>query len=129
MSVRRYKQSFGEWSFYGLGYVLLFVFGMLCVIPFYLILISSFAEESALLRNGFQLVRESFRKTGVAGAFANSLRHIAVYKLLNTKLDPVERILTDGKFDRERWNNEENFSVIDDSVFISRCCVRCGNYI
>ncbi len=82
MSVRRYKQSFGEWSFYGLGYVLLFVFGMLCVIPFYLILISSFAEESALLRNGFQLVPESFSLRAYQLVFTNPGRIGRAY--LNT---------------------------------------------
>ena len=43
MSKRRYPLTFSELSFRGLGYELLFVFGLLCVIPFYLIAISSFA--------------------------------------------------------------------------------------
>lgn len=50
MSKRRYPLTFSELSFRGLGYELLFVFGLLCVIPFYLIAISSFADESSLIR-------------------------------------------------------------------------------
>ena len=60
MARQKKPLSFSEWSFRGLGYVLLFLFGMMCVIPFYLILISSFAEESSLIRNGFQLIPRQF---------------------------------------------------------------------
>ena len=52
--------SFSEFMFRTVGYVLLFLFGMICVLPFYLILISSFADETSLLRNGFMLIPEKF---------------------------------------------------------------------
>ena len=82
MTGRRYRQSFSEWSFYGLGYVLLFIFGMLCVIPFYLILISSFAEESSLIRNGFQLIPQQFSTRAYEMVFTNPGRIGRAY--LNT---------------------------------------------
>ena len=82
MSGRRYKQSVSEWSFYGLGYVLLFIFGMLCVIPFYLILVSSFAEESSLIRNGFQLIPQQFSLRAYEMVFTNPGRIGRAY--LNT---------------------------------------------
>ncbi len=84
MSKRKYPQSFSEWSFRALGYVLLFVFGMLCVIPFYLILISSFADESSLIRNGFQLIPAQFSLKAYQMVFTNPGRIGRAY--LNTIL-------------------------------------------
>ena len=82
MSKHRRNQSFSEWSFRALGYVLLFVFGMLCVLPFYLILISSFAEESSLIRNGFQLIPQQFSLRAYQLVFTNPGRIGRAY--LNT---------------------------------------------
>ena len=82
MSKRRYPLTFSEVSFHGLGYVLLFVFGMLCVIPFYLIAISSFADESVLIRNGFQLIPEKFSLEAYSMVFTNPGRIGRAY--LNT---------------------------------------------
>ena len=79
---RRKKLPMNEFLFRATGYALLFTFGMLCVIPFYLILISSFAEESALLRNGFQLVPESFSLRAYQLVFTNPGRIGRAY--LNT---------------------------------------------
>lgn len=45
-----------EVAFRSLGYILLFLFGLACVVPFYLIVVSSFASESALVRDGFRLI-------------------------------------------------------------------------
>jgi len=36
------------------GYLLIGIFGLLCVIPFYLIIVASFTSEASLIRNGFQ---------------------------------------------------------------------------
>ena len=74
MSKRKYPMTFSEFSFRGLGYVLLFVFGILCVIPFYLIAISSFADESSLIRNGFQLIPEHFSLDAYKMVFTNPER-------------------------------------------------------
>ena len=82
MARHRRPLSFSEWSFRGLGYVLLFLFGMMCVIPFYLILISSFAEESSLIRNGFQLIPQKFSTRAYEMILSNPRRIGRAY--LNT---------------------------------------------
>ena len=79
MSKRRYPLTFSELSFRGLGYELLFVFGLLCVIPFYLIAISSFADESSLIRNGFQLIPERFSLDAYKMVFTNPARISRAY--------------------------------------------------
>lgn len=39
-----------------LGYVLIGLFALVCVIPFYLIIVASFTDESALIRDGYPLL-------------------------------------------------------------------------
>lgn len=78
----RYKLPANEFAFRALGYVLLFLFGMMCVIPFYLIAISSFADESALIRNGYQLIPSEFSLEGYRMVFSNPARIGRAY--LNT---------------------------------------------
>ena len=34
------------------GYILIGIFALVCVIPFYLIIVASFTDESELIRNG-----------------------------------------------------------------------------
>ena len=82
MTWRKYSLTSSEASFRGLGYVLLFSFGMLCVIPFYLIYISSFASEASLVRNGFSLYPEEFSLDAYRLVFTNPARIGRAY--LNT---------------------------------------------
>lgn len=56
----RRKITFSDLSFRALGYILLFIFGMLCVVPFYMVIISSFASETSLARNGYALIPSEF---------------------------------------------------------------------
>ena len=67
----RYPLTFSEVSFRATGYILLFIFGLLCVVPFYLIIISSFASESSLTRNGFMLIPEEFSLNAYQFVFTN----------------------------------------------------------
>lgn len=43
-----------------LGYILVGLFALLCVIPFYLIIVASFTDESSLIRNGYPLIPTDF---------------------------------------------------------------------
>ena len=79
---RRYPLTASELSFRAVGYVLLFVFGMVCVVPFYLIGISSFASENALIRNGFSLMPAEFSLSAYQMVFTNPGRIGRAY--LNT---------------------------------------------
>lgn len=82
MSRPRYRYSVSEFLFRALGYVLLFSFGMLCITPFYLIGVSSFASESSLIRNGFLLIPEEFSLDAYRLVFTNPGRIGRAY--LNT---------------------------------------------
>ncbi len=43
-----------------LGYILVGLFALLCVIPYYLIIVASFTDESSLIRNGYPLIPTDF---------------------------------------------------------------------
>ena len=43
-----------------LGYILVGLFALLCVIPFYLNIVASFTDESSLIRNGYPLIPTDF---------------------------------------------------------------------
>ena len=125
MSKRRYPLTFNEVSFHGLGYVLLFVFGMMCVIPFYLIAISSFADESALIRNGFQLIPEKFSLEAYRLVFTNPGRigrayfNTTVVTLVGTTLSLLLSTLTGYVLSRRefKWSNGFSFFFFFTTLF------------
>lgn len=125
MSRKRYPQSFSEISFRGLGYVLLFLFGMACVIPFYLIIISSFAEESSLIRNGFQLIPEKFSTDAYAMVFTNPGRigraylNTTIVTIVGTCLSLLLNTLTGYVLSRKefKWRNGFSFFFFFTTLF------------
>lgn len=42
-----------------IGYVVIGIFAVFCVLPFYLIIVASFTEEDSLIRNGYPCFSES----------------------------------------------------------------------
>ncbi|MGI6725355.1 MAG: carbohydrate ABC transporter permease [Christensenellales bacterium] len=125
MSRQKYKQTFSEWSFHALGYVLLFAFGMLCVIPFYLIFISSFAEETSLIRNGFQLIPEKFSLSAYHMVFTNPRRIGRAYMntifvtTVGTAVSLLLNTLTGYILSRKdfKWRNSFSFFFFFTTLF------------
>jgi len=62
-----------------LGYLLVFIFGMICFIPFYLILISSFEAESELMKGGYSLILREFSLESYRLVFQNPMRILRAY--------------------------------------------------
>ncbi len=125
MSKRRYPLTPSEISFHGLGYVALFLFGMLCVIPFYLIAISSFADESALVRNGFELIPEAFSLDAYKMVFTNPARIGRAYfntiltTVVGTTLSLLLSTLTGYVLSRKdfKWRNGFSFFFFFTTLF------------
>lgn len=125
MSKRRYPLTPSEISFHGLGYVALFLFGMLCVIPFYLIAISSFADESALVRNGFELIPEAFSLNAYKMVFTNPARIGRAYfntiltTVVGTTLSLLLSTLTGYVLSRKdfKWRNGFSFFFFFTTLF------------
>lgn len=115
---RLVPHNFSELMFRGLGYVLLFVFGMMCVIPFYLILISSFADETVLLRNGFSLLPEKFSLVSYQLVFENPGRigrayfNTTIVTVIGTVLSLFVSTLTGYVLSRKDFTWRNTFSFI-----------------
>lgn len=63
-----------------LSYGATFIFGMMCLIPFYLIFISSFASDSALLRDGYRLIPTEFSLNSYQWVFKSPQRIFTAYR-------------------------------------------------
>lgn len=62
------------------SYGSIFIFGMMCLIPFYLMFISSFASNSALLRDGYRLIPREFSLNSYQWVFKSPQRIILAYR-------------------------------------------------
>lgn len=76
-----------EIAFSVVGYVLLFTFGMMCVLPVVLIISSSFSSESSIIRYGFRLIPKEFSLEAYRLVFSNPGRIARAY--LNTAIVTV----------------------------------------
>ncbi|MNW23664.1 L-arabinose transport system permease protein AraQ [compost metagenome] len=54
------RRSADEWLLQILGYLLLAIISLICLIPFILVLSSSLTEESSIIENGYQLIPSVF---------------------------------------------------------------------
>ena len=54
-----------------LGYVLIGVFALLCLTPFYLIIVASFTDNSELIRSGYPLFPKAFSTEAYALSIKN----------------------------------------------------------
>ena len=64
-----------------LGYVLIGLFALICLLPFYLILIASFTPENDMIRNGYPLVLKSFSTEAYALCLKNPTAILRAYGL------------------------------------------------
>ena len=62
-----------------LSYAVLFIFGMACLIPFVIVLSSSFSSEMSLLRNGYSLWPREISLDAYKYVFNNPTRIIQAY--------------------------------------------------
>lgn len=61
------------------GYLLIFLFGFLCVMPFILIIVSSFSSEASILHRGYTLIPEEFSLNSYRWVFRNPGRIFRAY--------------------------------------------------
>lgn len=62
-----------------ISYFVLFVFGMACLLPFLIVLTSSFTSEKALLRNGYSLLPAELSVDAYKYVFTNPIRILQAY--------------------------------------------------
>ncbi len=73
--------------FNAISYTIITIFGLLCLLPFVLVFITSFTSESSLMRNGYSFFIKEFSVESYSLAFRNPQRILWAYR--NTLLVTV----------------------------------------
>ena len=63
-----------------IGYVLLFGISLVCILPFYLIIIGSFTDEGTIIREGYSLIIKKFSLEGYKLCLKNPTSILMAYK-------------------------------------------------
>lgn len=113
---RRQHLAADEVLFRVIGYAFLTLFGLVCVLPFYMIVISSFASEESIIRHGFRLIPESFSLEAYRIIFQNPQRIIQAYgntifvTITGTLLSLLMSTLTGYVLSRKDFDLRNGFS-------------------
>lgn len=75
--IRKSRQSI---IFNCIGYALVFIFGMACLLPFILIIVSSFTSEASLMKNGYSLFIQNFSLEAYKMAFHSPEKILWAYR-------------------------------------------------
>ncbi|MDR2648801.1 MAG: carbohydrate ABC transporter permease [Clostridiales bacterium] len=67
-------------AFNAMGYMLVAIFGLMCVMPFYVILVASFTSEGSLMRNGYSLFITEFSVEAYKLAVRSPIRIFWAYR-------------------------------------------------
>jgi putative aldouronate transport system permease protein len=108
-----------------IGYSLVALFGLICFIPFWLVFISSFADETSLLRDGFQLWPQAFSLDAYRWVFENPLRIFIAYRntiavtVIGTFLTVFLSVMTGYVLSRPNfpWKNGFSFFFFFTTLF------------
>lgn len=74
------RRGYDVFIFNRIGYAVVFIFGMLCVLPFVLVVVNSFTSESSLMRNGYGFWISEFSLEAYKLAFKNPNRIFWAYR-------------------------------------------------
>ena len=113
---RRQHLAADEVLFRVIGYAFLTLFGLVCVLPFYMIVISFFASEESIIRHGFRLIPESFSLEAYRIIFQNPQRIIQAYgntifvTITGTLLSLLMSTLTGYVLSRKDFDLRNGFS-------------------
>lgn len=77
--MKKKKLTGDELLFKGIGFPVLILFGLVCVIPFLLIISSSFTSENYIIRNGYTLLPKEFSTSAYALIFQNPTKILRAY--------------------------------------------------
>lgn len=112
-------------AFNTLGYIIVFIFGMLCVVPFYLVLISSLESEGTILREGYSLIVRDFSLEAYKLSFKSPERILWAYRntimatLVGTACSILIATMTGYVLQRKDfpWRNKLSFFFFFTTLF------------
>lgn len=108
-----------------IGYVLVALFGLMCVVPFYVVIIASFTSESALMRFGYNLYVSEFSLEAYKMAFRSPEQILWAYRntvcvtLVGTTLAILMAMMTGYVLQRRDfpWRNKFSFFFFFTTLF------------
>ncbi len=107
------------------GYILVGLFALVCVIPFYLIIVASFTDEASLIRNGYPLIPTDFSLQSYMRCLKNPVAILKAYgttigvTLVGTALAVLIATMTGYVLSRKDflWRNKFSFFFFFTTLF------------
>lgn len=117
MMLSRRRYSTDKIIFDIIGYILLFLITVICVLPFYLIIIGSFSDEGTIIREGFSFWIKKFSLEGYKLCLKNpeavlvAYRNTIIVTLIGTFLSVIMSTMTGYVLQRRDfpWRNPFSF--------------------
>jgi putative aldouronate transport system permease protein len=103
--------------FCAIGYTLVTLYGLLCVLPFVLVFITSFTSEASLMKNGYTFFIKEFSTEAYALAFRNPQRILWAYRntvgatIIGTALAVLMATMTGYVLQRRDFPQRNGFSL------------------
>lgn len=97
------------------GYVVIGLFALICLLPFYLIIVASFTDEASLIRNGYPLIPTDFSIQSYLLCLKNPVAILTAYgttigiTLVGTCLAVLMATMTGYVLSRQDFPGEINF--------------------
>ena len=126
--MQRVKQKNGHGDticFKAIGYPLICLFALVCIIPFFLIIASSFTSESYIIKNGYVLWPKEFSTSAYELIFKNPAKILRAYgvtafvTIIGTALSVFVNAMTGYVLQRKdfRWRNIFSFYYFFTTLF------------
>ncbi|SFH50667.1 carbohydrate ABC transporter membrane protein 2, CUT1 family [Lachnospiraceae bacterium NLAE-zl-G231] len=126
--MQRVKQKNGHGDticFKAIGYPLICLFALVCIIPFFLIIASSFTSESYIIKNGYVLWPKEFSTSAYELIFKNPAKILRAYgvtafvTIIGTALSVFVNAMTGYVLQRKdfRWRNIFSFYFFFTTLF------------
>ena len=126
--MQRVKQKNGHGDticFKAIGYPLICLFALVCIIPFFLIIASSFTSESYIIKNGYVLWHKEFSTSAYELIFKNPAKILRAYgvtafvTIIGTALSVFVNAMTGYVLQRKdfRWRNIFSFYFFFTTLF------------
>ena len=126
MQMVKQKNGHGDTiCFKAIGYPLICLFALVCIIPFFLIIASSFTSESYIIKNGYVLWPKEFSTSAYELIFKNPAKILRAYgvtafvTIIGTALSVFVNAMTGYVLQRKdfRWRNIFSFYFFFTTLF------------
>ena len=124
MNSSKIRITADEASVRAVGYILIFLFGMCCIIPFWLVVASSFADEQSIIRNGYMLWPSELSLDAYKWVLRNPQRILTAYAstalitVVGTCISVVVTVMTGYVLSRRDFPWQTSFPC---SSFLQPC--------